>query len=247
MTLLRWQRRRYYRQERVAGGPRWVTYVGLVIFFVLLFSALTLMVIEWRLGPVINSWAGTRAINIATRAINLAIEETMASSISSTEMALLIQDNNGNMQGVQYDMGEINRVASQATHKIQQTLNNLGDEQFPIPLGQVMGLDFLAAWGPGIPVRIIPVGAVTTTPVGSFESAGINQTWHRVFLDIEVAMRVVVPLIQQEFTVQSRVPIVEEVFMGQVPTWYFSTNTPGVPSEQGLISQPGLLEFPLAP
>ncbi len=83
----------------------------------------------------------------------------MAVSLSSTTMAYLIRDGAGNLQGVQYDMGEVNRVSSQATHKILQTLNNMGGRGFPIPLGQLTGLDFLASWGgPGIPVRMIPAG-----------------------------------------------------------------------------------------
>ena len=158
----------------------WRTYLGLVLFILVLFSVLALMIAERRLAPVLRTWAETRAVSLATRAINVAVEEMMAVSLSSTTMAHLVRDGEGNLQAIQYDMGEVNRVSSQATHKILQTLNNMGEEVFPIPLGQLTGLDFLASWGPGIPVRMIPLGGLTTTPVASFESAGINQTWHRV-------------------------------------------------------------------
>lgn len=162
----------------------------------------------------------------------------MAVSLSSTTMAHLVRDGEGNLQAIQYDMGEVNRVSSQATHKILQTLNNMGEEVFPIPLGQLTGLDFLASWGPGIPVRMIPLGGLTTTPVASFESAGINQTWHRVLLDIQVVMRVAVPLVSEDILVSTQVPILEEVFIGTVPTWYFT-------GQGNLLSSDGRLEFPL--
>src|SRR5690554_865157 len=112
------------------------------------------MIAERRLAPVLRTWAETRAVSLATRAINVAVEEMMAVSLSSTTMAHLVRDGEGNLQAIQYDMGEVNRVSSQATHKILQTLNNMGEEVFPIPLGQLTGLDFLASWGPGIPVQI---------------------------------------------------------------------------------------------
>lgn len=219
-------------------GPTWRTYLGLGLFVLMLFSVLSLMVVERRLAPVLHAWAQTRAISIATRAINVAVEEMMAVSLSGTTMAYLIRDGIGNLQGVQYDMGEVNRVSSQATHKILQTLNNMGEEVFPIPLGQLVGFDFLASWGPGIPVRMIPVGGLTTTPVASFESAGINQTWHRLLLDIQVTMRVAVPLMSEEILVSTQVPIIEEVFIGAVPTWYFA-------SREGFSLNEGRLEFPL--
>lgn len=232
------------RPKQQKKKPSVLTYLGMVVFFLILFTTLTAMFAQWMLGPTIRSWGELRAINLATRAINVAVEETMAASISSTDMALLIRDNQERLQGVQYDMGEINRVSSQATRMIQQTLNNLAEEVFPLPLGQLTGLDFLAAWGPGIPVRIVPTGAVTTTPMASFESAGINQTWHRVYLDIEVVMRVIVPLIDMDLPVNSQVPIVEEIFIGDVPTWYFATEGSGVaPIEEN--PESGVIEFKL--
>lgn len=236
MANWRWNKR---KKSFVAKNKfTWHTYAGLIIFIILLFSSLSLMIAEKRLAPVLRAWAETRAISLATRAINVAVEEMMAVSLSSTTMAYLVRDNDGNLQGIQYDMGEVNRVSSQATHKILQTLNNMGEEIFPIPLGQLTGFDFLASWGPGIPVRMIPVGGLTTTPVASFSSAGINQTWHRVLLDIEVHMKVVVPLMSEDILVSTQVPIVEEVFIGSVPTWYFST-------QENLETSGGLLPFPL--
>lgn len=196
------------------------------------------MIIERRLAPVLYTWSQTRALSLATRAINVAVEEMMAVSLSSATMAHLIKDGEGNLQGIQYDMGEVNRISSQATHKILQTLNNMGQEIFPIPLGQLTGFDFLASWGPGIPVRMIPVGGLTTTPVASFESAGINQTWHRILLDIEVTMRIAVPLMSEEILVSTQVPIVEEVFIGSVPNFYFAV-------QDKLTSASGRFEFPI--
>ncbi|HHU62413.1 MAG TPA: sporulation protein YunB [Natronincola sp.] len=233
MTDWRWKKR---KSVTVKQKLKWRTYLGLVLFIFLLFSSLSLMIVEKRLAPVLRAWAQTRAVSLATRAINVAVEEMMAVSLSSTTMAYLVRDNDGNLQGIQYDMGEVNRVSSQATHKILQTLNNLGEEVFPIPLGQLSGFDFLASWGPEIPVRMIPVGGLTTTPMSSFSSAGINQTWHRILLDIEVKMRVAVPLMEEEIVVSTQVPIVEEVFVGSVPNWYFST-------QENLETNSGRLEF----
>ncbi len=269
MSRLRWQSSRYHIQNcshkantkpenqrlRHTNAPRqpkpvrgrltgWMHHILLVILFFIFFTAITAMLIEWRMSPVIRTWAETRAINLATRAINIAVEETMAASISESQIANVITDKQGNLQAIQYDTGEINRVSSQATHKIQQSLNNLGEEQFPIPIGQITGLDFLAAWGPDIPIRVIPIGSVQTAPMSSFEGAGINQTWHRVVLDIQIRMQVAIPLVSHEFPVSTRIPIVEEVIIGSVPSWYFApSGTVGGFSAGDLSPYAGLVEF----
>ncbi|HHW71675.1 MAG TPA: sporulation protein YunB [Firmicutes bacterium] len=220
------------------GKLTWRTYTGLVLFAIALLLVIFLMLMEARLAPVLRAWAETRAVALATTAINSAVEELMAAGLDSTEIAQPIRDSSGALQGVQYDMGEVNRVSSQVAQRITASLSSLGHEHFSIPLGQLAGLHFLSARGPGLPVRMVPVGAVTATPGASFESAGLNQTWHRVFLDVTVTMRVAVPLLAEEISVSARVPIVEEIFIGAVPSWYFA-------GQDNVTVQEGRLEFPL--
>ena len=216
----------------------WRTYVGLLLFSLALLGVVALMVVESRLAPVLHTWAQTKAVALATSAINRAVEQVVAAPLDSAAIAQLLRDGEGPLQGVQYNMGEVNRVSSQAAQLILDTLSGMGGESFSIPLGQLTGLHFLAARGPGIPVRMVPVGTLTARPVASFESAGINQTWHRVLLDIEVSMRVAAPLMAEEIVVSTRIPLVEEVFLGTVHSWYFA-------GQQGLTIKEGRLEFPL--
>lgn len=216
MNGLRWQ------SQVVWTKPPWYRNILLALTCFLLFSILTLIYIEYRLSPVIYVWAESRAINLGTQLISIAVEETMASNVNTAALTHFITDSQGGLQAIQYDTGEINRLYSIAAQKIQQSLAELAAEEYTVPLGQLIGLDFLAAWGPAIPVRFIPVGSVETTTISSFNAAGINQTWHRIYLDIKVNMRVAVPMLVHEFPVQTRVPIVEEVIIGSVPSWYFA-------------------------
>lgn len=231
MARLRWQSRSFVaqrehskidptipEQKRRLSLPR---YILLVILIILLFSVITLMIVERRVSPSIRAWAEVGAESLATQAIALAIEETMRLNGNPSEFSTIISDNQGNLQAIQYNTGEINRVSVVATQNVLQSLNNLDAEDISIPLGQITGLDFLAGWGPNIPVRVIPTGSVTTTPISSFESAGINQTIHRIYMDVNITMRVVIPLIESLIPVSASFPIVEEIIVGAVPNWYF--------------------------
>lgn len=244
MMKLRWQSKIFPQQH---ASSRWPLsrYIVLVALFILLFSVLTAMIVEWRVSPVMRAWAETRAVSLATRAISLAIEETMAISISTTEMSTVISDDQGQIQAIQYNTGEINRVTATATHKVLQFLSNLGEESFPIPIGQILGLDFLAAWGPQIPVRVIPTGSVMTTPISSFHAAGINQTIHRIYLNVEVEMRIVVPITAIVLPVSTRFPIVEEIIIGSVPSWYFAPGGIVGGFDTILGEEPSIVEFEL--
>lgn len=227
--MINWQRK---------GQFTWRTYLGLVLFILFFFSVLGLLIVEGRLAPVLHTWAQTRAVALATHAINQAVEDVLGEALSSTDIAHLIRGSDGSLLGVQYDMGAVNRVSSRASQQILEALSGMGQETFSIPLGQLTGLHFLAARGPGIPLRMLPVGALIAKPVASFESAGLNQTWHRVLLDIEVTLRVAAPLLAEEIVVATRVPLVEEIFIGAVPNWYFA-------GQENVTIKEGRVEFPL--
>ena len=79
-----------------------------------------------------------------------------------------------------------------------------------------------SGFGPRVPLRAFPAGAVTATPVSSFVTAGINQTIHRLYLDIKVEMRIVVPLASAKLPVSTRVALIEDIIVGAVPSWYLA-------------------------
>ena len=181
-----------------------------------------MFIIDARVGPVMRIWAETTAVTLATRAINVAIQNTMTQSLDAPKLTNVIANEQGQLQAIQYNTGELNRISSATSLEIVDSLLEMGQEIFSVPLGVLSGIDFLAGWGPAIPVKVLPVGGVSTTPVSRFESAGINQTMHRIYLDIVVDMRVAIPLSSLVIPVSASVPLVEEVIVGTVPTWYFA-------------------------
>jgi hypothetical protein len=55
-----------------------------------------------------------------------------------------------------------------------------------------------------------------------FEQAGINQVKHVLCLNVEAEIKVVIPLVQETMAVSTKIPIVENIIVGQVPGAYFS-------------------------
>ena len=51
----------------------------------------------------------------------------------------------------------------------------------------------------------------------AFEEAGINQTRHRIFLEIAASIQIVQPLLSSTITVKTDVPLAETIIIGNVP------------------------------
>ncbi|MGI6566924.1 MAG: sporulation protein YunB [Limnochordia bacterium] len=194
--------------------------ISLLLFSLIVSSVIASWYIDLRIKPVVQRWAEQRGVNIATRAINSAIQAVMVTGVDSSELAHFHKDQAGRIVGVSFEWGKINSIVSSLTTRIQSAINTAVNEEVPVPLGQLTGAAFLAGLGPRIPVRIIPVGAVSTTPKIEFMEKGINQTFYRIYLDVRTNVRIVVPLVRSDVEVISAVPIVEQWIVGEVPQVY---------------------------
>lgn len=208
--------RGYFREVQVI--------VSLLVFFLTVSSVVAFWYVDLRVKPVVQRWAEQRGVNIATRAINNAIQAIMVTGIDSAELVHFQKDQGGRIVGVGFEWGKINNIVSNLTNRIQSAINTTANEEIPVPLGQLTGVAFLSGLGPRIPVRIIPVGAVSTTPKIEFMEKGINQTFYRIYLDVKTTVRIVVPMVRSDVQITSSIPIVEQWIVGEVPQVYLNWN-----------------------
>lgn len=190
------------------------------MFLLFILPILIFLVFESSLKPTIREIAEAKARWAATEAVNEAIRQKISKSVDYRELILVHKDTQGRIVLMQPNIVRINQLASDTTLTIQDTLKELVDDQFYIPIGQVLGSQLLANYGPRIRVSIYPVGTVRTNVFDRFEEAGINQTRHCLYLDIQSQVKVVVPLITSNVKVTTQVPVTDTVIVGQVPEMY---------------------------
>lgn len=187
------------------------------LFIVLVFTA-AVFIAERALFPTILTMAKARAVQTAVTTVNGAIREHLVQTgVDYQDLVQLHRNNDGRIVMMQANTLKITELAADFALASEHALINLERESFSIPVGQVLGSQLLATYGPRIPVRIIPVGAVQVDMVDRFEAAGINQTRHRIYLDLDSYVRIAVPWQQTEVQISTRVPLVENVIIGEVP------------------------------
>ena len=64
------------------------------------------------------------------------------------------------------------------------------------------------------------VGTVRAEFDSQFTSAGVNQTLHRIWMEVTVPMTLLLPGGRVEVTVETRLCVAETVIIGQVPDTY---------------------------
>jgi sporulation protein YunB len=200
-------------------SPKLIKVIVPILALLMLF-----IVVEKNLRDTIFTVAGAKATQAATEAINQAIAEKVVGSVDYRELIHIVQDNNGRIVLMQANTLKLNKIASDTTLAVQQKLRELGNEKFNIPLGQALGSKLLASYGPLMKVVIVPIGTVQVKVSDDFDEAGINQTKHRLLLNVETKVRVVIPLTSTEAIVKNQVPITETVLIGEIPQTYIKLN-----------------------
>lgn len=192
-----------------------------LVFLILLTAAVySFWIVENHLKPTLLAIAEAKATVLATQAINNVINEKVSSIIDPQQLVNIKLDTHGRVVFIQPNTLEFNKLAADTTIKVQDALKLVTEEKIYIPMGQVLGSQLLASWGPKIVVTIMPIGTVQVKVVDKFEQAGINQTRHMVYLFATTHVRIVVPLVSSTVSVNTQVPIAEYVVVGEVPSTY---------------------------
>ena len=187
---------------------------------ILAIPLLLLFGVEWILGPSVREMAGYQSKVYATRIIQEAVtEELSRQGTDYSQLFTVSKKDTGEVTSIESNVVAINQLQSQLAQTILERLDTREGEGMVLPLGTLTGLDILAGRGPLMAFYIRPIGSVETKLDNQFESAGINQTLHRVMMQITVEVSPLLPGCRESSRVTVEVCVAETVIVGSVPQW----------------------------
>lgn len=197
------------------------------LFFAVVLIFLTVLSLLFRqlLAPVADELMAAQVNNEASDAVNVAIDRQIAAGeLSYDKLVTIEKDALGNVTAIRSNMTEINRLKTGILFRIDEQLEGFSVEQLGVPAGSIFLPELFSGRGPKIPVRVLAVRASDANFRNEFSSAGINQTLHRIMLDIRVDVTILTWTGTREVTVDSSVAVAETVIVGTVPSTYFGMN-----------------------
>ena len=186
---------------------------------ILLLLVLTILflLVEQNLSQTLLDMAYATAHSIALETVNRAAQQVAGEGIAYGELMDVTTDAQGRVTMLRANTMRMNQMATETAILAQEQLNSIENQMVDVPLGAALGIRFLGGFGPRISVQIVPIGAVSTYFETEFETAGINQTRHKIFLTLETSVSLIVPADSRMVQVTSTVPIAESIIVGQVP------------------------------
>jgi len=187
--------------------------VALAVFLIHRFDA--------GVRPRLVGLAEAQVRNQLTLIADQAVASAMTELGESYDNLVTLHSGPSGVTAVTANAPEINLLKSAVLEDIVTQVENLDSHSISIPLGALTGLDLLSGLGPRLPAQVLSVASAHAELQNDFISAGINQTLHRILLDVAVTAKLLLPGGIVEVELSTLVCVAETVLVGEVPQTYF--------------------------
>ena len=211
-----------FRIPRVVGMPGMNTKKKLLIILIMiiLIAYVTAIKIIDVINPMLESYAKTSARATASSISNEAVKKVMNDK-TYQDLCSVEKDEEGNIKLLKLDVLNVNKICTDIGLNVQNSLNERLKSDFNISLGSLTGNRFFAGKGPGIKIKMETVGDIETNIKSEFSSAGINQTLHKIYIDIVCHVSILTPYKDTNEDVSLNVLLAEAVIVGNIPETYY--------------------------
>ena len=207
----------YFRTVGVSPRQRRIFWLAASL---LTLSALTALALV-QMKPILTRLATARVANSVNRIMVAAVNEAIATGdIDYGNLVSFEKDFDGRITALRSNMAEVNRLQNEIADDVLQRLSQVSTSELSIPLGTLTGFSLLAGRGPSLKVRMQTVGTTTAAFRDAFTAAGINQTRHRIVLQLDAYMSILLPGFSTYTKVSNEITVAETVIVGSVPESY---------------------------
>lgn len=174
--------------------------------------------------PTVMGSAVAEVRAICTNSVNLAVTTVVGGGLKYDDLFTVVKDSDGDVSMVQANSPEINLISREIANLAQANLDALGSQEISVPAGTFTGLALLMGLGPEVTISVIPIGSALCDFVSYFTSAGINQTLHKIYINVHAVISIVTPIDEPTITVTAEVLVAENLIVGDVPQFYFGNS-----------------------
>ena len=191
------------------------------ILLILVIAITIVRAVLLSINPIIEEKCKTVAKSIATKISNEQATLVMA-KYTYEDLINVIKDENGNIKMIGTNIISVNEIISDIPIKIQEELEKSENNNFNIKLGSFFGSKIFSGMGPNINIKILLDGTVETDLKSEFTSQGINQTLHRIYLDVVCKVSILTPVNVISEEIKNQVLLVEGIIAGEIPESYYN-------------------------
>lgn len=200
------------RIRHIRAGKKGLA-IGLAVLLILL--PLALLVLRSKAAPlalpVFESVAESRVRRLVGE-----VAEELVNARESGEFCTLTYAADGSVRSLWVNSDAVNSLLAELSKELEERLTGLG-LTCKIKSGDLLFPKLFSGSGIPLTVRGSAYGGASARPVSALTEGGLNQTLHRLEIEVTVPLTLTVLGEESRITVTSRVLIGETVIVGAIP------------------------------
>ncbi len=206
----------------------------IVVLLVLLIVSLIFKYINTKIVPPLEVYAENEVKKISSLIISDAVESISFSEEETMSFFNTLTNKSDEVISVDFNTAKINKslvklnkavykdlkLFENGIYKLEDTEIETEDLIYKIPLGYITGNYTLSNIGPKVPLKAKVIGSVVSNIKTEVSSYGINNSLLKVYIDVTVNMRFMLPLISKDVLVNNSIPLVVKIIQGKIPNVY---------------------------
>lgn len=196
------------------------------IYFIFIIILCFLILFIKMAYPVFIATCKNRAKSIAVNTLNKEVNSVMI-MYNYDDLVEIERDESGMISYISAKIIPINELVAKITKNIQESIDSSPSTYVNLNLGTVTGFSSLAKISPKILIKVEQAGNIETKINSHFEAMGINQTVHRIYLDVKCTIGILTPFESISENVHLDILLTETVIVGEVPANYYNFDNLG--------------------
>ncbi len=189
----------------------------------ILIVLITIGIFLFRLEPLITDFAISNAksdlLNTANKSVISVLEN---SNVTYDNLSHINRDKNNKITGIEVDTKNINLLKSKISVLIDKEILKKEIYIVKIPLGTLISNEYFGGFGPKIKFYSQLSNGCRVDFKSSFTSTGINQTRHRIIINVTLSGVILILNKHSNFSVSTSYIAAETIIVGTVPKTYAS-------------------------
>ncbi len=174
-------------------------------------------------NPLVFNYASAQIEKLIAKSSNQAIE-SITLTFQYNDIVDIKYDSENKVSSMSYNQMKINEIGSKLVSLAQKEIDFIVKVGISIPIGTCSGISFFIGKGNDVKFSVNPIGDVLCSFNSDFKQAGINQTLHKVYINIKTEISLILPFGYRRIEKASQFLLSECVIVGKIPDVYLSGN-----------------------
>ncbi len=193
----------------------------LVILFLCALLIFSVYLVFYQVQPMILEYASSALYQKAYFSANEIIRDIVKTNgVDYETLVEMEKGEDGRVLSLQTNAMKLNKIKTELLTRLLTTLRSEEESLIRIPVGNLTKNIFLSGRGPKLSIRVFPVQSIEAEYQNEFKSAGINQTHHRIMLQITIHTGVLYPVTHEKSKLTISVCLSEMILVGEVPDFF---------------------------